>query len=291
MNPVSDTLRPSLPARSRHVGAGQVRLVAVDELQRAWHAVQAGEFRGRSPARGTSPSSVVDAGAESGRIWTPQPEELVVPLLGCSGQDGATTLAMAIACAAGVPARVVECAPAPLSGLAAASDAELGVDAAGWQRGRRGSVVLERRPPAPNQSDLPMPNPAADSPSVTIIDAGPVWTAIQGHGWVPSLVESASRVVLVSRLSVPGLRRLEASLGLLGEQRVVAAVVGPPARRWPRSVACTLGPLTRALIGAERLVSVPDDRRLALFGVTSTGLPRPVLAAGKELLALMEGIG
>ena len=97
-----------------------------------------------------------------------------------------------------------------------------------------------------------MPNPAADGPSVTIIDAGPVWTALQGHGWVPKLVGSASRVVLVSRLAVPGLRRLEASLGLLGEHRVVAAVVGPPARRWPRSVACTLGPLTRALIGSER---------------------------------------
>ncbi len=285
---MSEALRGRPQAWASRPG-GWPRPVGVDELQRAIRALDAGEFR-RRPSPRTSDTRLVRS-SDPGEEWAPLPGELVVPVLGCAGQDGATTLAVAIAGAASVPARVVEYAPAPLSGLAVASDAELGPVGADWQRGRRGNVLLERRIQASSQQfGAPMPVPAGDGPSVTVLDAGVLWPVVHGQGWLARLVGSAPRLVLVSRLSVPGLSRLEASLGVLGEQRVVAAVVGPPRRRWPRSVVCTLGPLARALIGSERLVSVPDNKHLALFGVTSTDLPRPVMAAGRELLTLMEGI-
>ena len=268
--------------------SGGRRHLGVDELQRAIQALDAGEFR-RSPSVRTSVTRT-GTSTEVGQAWTPGPAELVVPVLGCAGQDGATTLALAIAGAAAVPARVVECAPAPLSGLAVASDAELGPVGDAWQRGRRGNVLLERRTQmSGHRSEPPLPSPAAEGPTVTILDAGALWPAVHGHGWVAGLVAGAPRLVLLSRLSVPGMRRLEAALALLGEDRVIGAVVGQPHRRWPRSVACMLGPLTRSLIRSGRLVSVREDRRLALVGLTSTDLPRPVAAAGQDLLTLMEG--
>jgi len=285
---VSQTLRAGHHPWGRHDAGGSRRHLGVDELQRAIRALDAGEFR-RRPSVRTSATRTLMA-TEVGQAWTPGPAELVVPVLGCAGQDGATTLALAIAGAAAVPARVVECAAAPLSGLAVASDAELGPVGDAWQRGRRGGVSLERRTQLSGQrSEPPLPSPAAEGPTVTILDAGVLWPAVHAHGWVAQLVAAAPRLVLICRLSVPGMRRLETALDLLGEDRVIGAVVGPPHRRWPRSVACTLGPLTRSLIRSERLVSVREDRRLALFGLTSTDLPRPVMAAGQDLLTLMEG--
>src|SRR4051794_38572820 len=123
--------------------------VSVEELQRAWAAVASGEFRSRnSPARR-------DRGS-----WSPRGRVLAV--VGATGRVGATSVALAVAEAAHVPARVIECPPVHASGLTAAAQAELGINATGWRKGIRDGVVIERSPigvhtveslPVPDDSD------------------------------------------------------------------------------------------------------------------------------------------
>ena len=79
------------------------RPVAIGELQRAWLAVQAGEFRGRASSRSRVRTEHADP------RWAPR--ERVLPVVGCHPQAGASTLAVAIATAA-APARVIECSSA-----------------------------------------------------------------------------------------------------------------------------------------------------------------------------------
>src|SRR3954451_3397679 len=84
--------------------------VSVDELKRAWAAVQEGHFRPRpttmSDALGAS-RCVADMAssdltshstiADPGHGWTPEPDERVLRLLGCAGSAGTTTVALAVA--------------------------------------------------------------------------------------------------------------------------------------------------------------------------------------------------
>lgn len=115
------------------------RPVSVDELARAWHAIQDGQFR-RRPDR-QQPPRPAPPGRTTGHRWTPT--GTVLPVLGCVGQAGASTLAMAIATAA-APARVIECCSATATGLAAAATAELGTSERGWSLGRREQVWIAR---------------------------------------------------------------------------------------------------------------------------------------------------
>ena len=65
------------------------RPVGVDELRRAWHALQEGQFRTRAPRPPQAPSArrpEVPASA-----W--KPTEPVLPVIGCVGKAGATTAA------------------------------------------------------------------------------------------------------------------------------------------------------------------------------------------------------
>lgn len=266
--------------------AQTTRPVAVDELRRAWLAVQAGEFRHPAPKR----RPVAPPLPTSPERWTPASGELVVPVVGAAGSCGATTVALALATAVEGRARVVECASASLSGLAAASTAELGADDHGWLHGTRDHVRLDRADGVrPTPDDVPTPSPT-DAPVVTIVDLGsqPEQVAA-GHGWLTRLLADAATIVVVARASVPGLRRLESSLHLLGADRTVAAVLGPPHRRWPRAAAHSVGTLTGALIEAGRLVEIPEDRILALHGLTPDPLPAPLLTAAGALLSLIEG--
>ena len=91
-------------------------------------------------------------------------------------------------------------------------------------------------------------------------------------------------MVLATTATIPGMRRLETALSLLGSRRCVVAVLGPPRRRWPAAVAAALGPAGRELDRAGRLVTVPVDRRLAVRGIDSTPLPGPVLGAARTVL-------
>lgn len=266
--------------------ARATRPVGVDELRRAWLAVQAGDFRhARLKQRAVGPASP-GAAVE----WTPASDELVIPVVGSSGSCGATTVALALATAAKGPARVVECASAALSGLAAASTAELGADGHGWVHGTRDHVQLSRADGTRATPDMvPTPSPT-DAPVVTVVDFGSqLAQVLAGHGWLTSLLGDAPTVVVVARANVPGLRRLESCLHLLDSDRAVAAVLGPPQRRWTRPVANSVGGLTRAAIDSGRLVEIPEDRTLAVHGLTPDPLPARLVTAGGVLLSHLEG--
>ena len=103
-------------------------------------------------------------------------------------------------------------------------------------------------------------------------------------------VTAAAGLVVVSRASVPGLRRLEATLAEMdgAGRRPVAAVVGGPVRRWPRILRHAIGPRTERLMACGRLVGVPVDSRLRLTGLTATALPPAVVKAGAALLNLTK---
>ena len=261
------------------------RPVALEELRRAWLAVQAGDFRRPTKAR-----SAPAAPARTGTVWTPASVERVVPVVGAAGWSGATTVALALATAVGGRARLVECCSASQSGLAAASTAELGADDLGWLHGSRDQVLLDRADGVrPTPDAVPAPAPVQDS-TVTVVDVGShLEQILAGAGWLTCLLTDAPVVVVVARATVPGLRRLESSLHLLGGHRVVAAVVGPSLRRWPRSVRHSAGDLTGALLEAGRLVAIPKDHALAVHGLTPDPLPAPLLQAAATLLALTEG--
>lgn len=95
-------------------------------------------------------------------------------------------------------------------------------------------------------------------------------------------------MVVVSRASGPGLRRLETAVGLFGVGRVHGVVVGAP-KRWPRQLEHQLGPHIRQLRAESRLASVPLDSRIAAEGITTDPLPAALLAAVSPLLESLEG--
>ena len=89
--------------RKRATGVGVVtavvdarRVVSVPELQRAWRAVQAGKFRQESPAAAARADAVPNS-----PTWAPGNAEQVLPVVGCAAASGASTIALALASAAG----------------------------------------------------------------------------------------------------------------------------------------------------------------------------------------------
>jgi hypothetical protein len=257
--------------------------VSVAELQRAWRAVQGGQFRtaSRGPVGRAQQEQPFAA-------WTPGTGERVLPVVSCTGSCGATTAAVALGEAAKQRARVVECGSATTSGLAAASNAELGLHASGWLQGTRGELLLERahdvlidpvNAPVPSTPDRPV--------ALTILDvAWELGQLLASPCWLTAQIINANPIVLIATCTVPGMRRLESTLALLGDMPRIAAVVGPPRRRWPSTVQHGTGSLTRTLDHAGRLLSIPVDRRLAVTGLDSTPLPASLLDAATELLYL-----
>jgi hypothetical protein len=269
--------------------------VSVDELKRAWQAVQAGDFRHtpRPMSRPVNRARLIDEAAES---WTPAPGERVVPVLGAAGSVGTSTIALSLALAADVPARVIECCSATASGLAAASTAELGLTAAGWRHGMRDRVLLERTSGLlASAEQVPEPTPAEHEDQLTILDVG--WDAAHlatATGWLTAAVQIAPVVVVVAAATVPGFRRLEAVLELLevhtapAVNRVALAVVGARREKWPRGVEHSGGPAVRYLLTTERVVEIPHDRALSVTGLDSRPIPKPVSAAAARLMPLTD---
>jgi hypothetical protein len=261
--------------------------MSVEAMRSAVVAIRAGVFDGvpgvpeTAPrASATSPDmapwSAVDLGASA-----------VVVLAGHSGA-GATTVALAVAESLSGRRRVqlVESADPSRSGLAAASSSELGLDEVGWRRGRRGKIDLARPavadPSVEHRTILP---PGVVAPAVdrlVVLDAG--WrlaSALIGSG--PATLGSA-QIVVVTRVTVSGIRQTEHVLEALGVPAVLATV-GPG--RWPGMVAGSRGPALRATQAAGRAVRVPIDRRLEMTGVTADPLPKRVAAAGRALAELL----
>jgi hypothetical protein len=266
------------------------RSAGVEELRRAWHAVQEGQFAAARPmghAAVPRPSEPATAGD---RTW--RPVESVLPVVGALPQAGATSLALAIATHAS-PARVIECSSLTASGMAGAATAELGTTPSGWTIGRRDQVHLAR-PSALDWSvgELPLPDDAAAGTALNVLDVG--WELVQllaSPGWLSATLGAAPRVVLVGTATVPGLRRLETALTLLDPERTVIAVRGPAPRRWPRELTAARGPATRDQHRTGRWVTVPHDKRLALRGIDSTPLPPALVAAAGDVLRHVGAAG
>ena len=248
---------------------------SVDDLRHALRAMRADRPRPASPA------------AAPPERWKAAPGERVVLVCGCGSAAGATTVALALATVSG-RARLVEACGGTTSGLAFAAATELGPAERGWLRGARDGVLVERRidsvtspeqVPAPTQSDVPL----------TIVDSSwDVAGVLAGSGWLGDLARSAPAVVLVARATVPGLRRLESALEVVGEARAVAVTVG--ARRWPRPVEQSAGAETRRLAARGRVVTVPQEPALALMGLTPDPLPAAVIRPAQSLLTILEGL-
>ncbi|WP_131103428.1 hypothetical protein [Ornithinimicrobium sufpigmenti] len=272
-------------------------VVSVAELQRAWLAVQDGRFRPGAtdlpPRRRHAPQD----GAGEGSTWDPGVP--VLPVLGCHGSAGATTVAVAVATALELQVRVVEASPAGSSGLTGFATAELGETGSGWVRGHRDLLVLDRLLDgyaSPDQIPVPDPDPGLDpraAPQLTVLDAGwPMGPLVRSAGWLRASVLDSDRVVLVTTATVPGLRRLEGVLHELDPhpEAVVVAVQGPRRRRWPREVVSCIGPRTRSLL-EEDLVEVPHDPGLAVRGLDTSPLPGGVLSAATTIAQLLQLAG
>jgi len=259
--------------------------VSTDELKRAWLAVQAGQFRNSGRRCGAS-----SGGARSRLEGVWEPAEPVLPVVGCHGGAGATTVAVAVATASG-SARVIECATVTASGLAAAATAELGHTSDGWSQGLRDQVLLQRATAkVTGPEDLPLPTAPTRPVGLSVLDAS--WELSQllaGSSWLSDQVRHAPAVIAVTSATVPGLRRLEGVLALLDDHDVAdvaAGVVGPRRARWPREVAASVGPRTRELDRRSHLVDISTDTGLAARGLDSQPLPPALLSAAATLLRL-----
>lgn len=283
------------------------RPLSVAELQSALDAAWGGEFA--EPGRGQSPETG-ESGADDGGGRTPQltgraggrpaptdgpsrglsaphaaalPGSAVLVLAGHAGA-GASTVALLIgeaAATAGARARVIECADPARSGVAAATDAELGDDGAGWRRGRRGALEVDRLcRHVGDVEDVAAPRLDRQA-SVTVVDGGwAAWDILAATSWVSSLQHTA-QLVLVCRATVPGVRQTEQLLSALPGRQPLIAAVG--AAKWPGVVSASCGPLLRSARAEDRIVAIPLDRQLDVTGVTGSPLPKQLTAAGRAL--------
>lgn len=285
------------------------RPFALDEVQAAVRALRAGEFRNARPTArpadpaAPDPSSDRGTGRQPARAgyrgplavaaadWRPQAGERVLAVVGSSGSSGASTVALAVALSARMPARVVECCSASASGLAAATTAELGLHPAGWRRGRREQVLIERVSTILSGVDeVPAPTTfgpgAVRTSRLTVLDiAWEVGQLTTTDSWVADAVTDCDQLILATTATVPGIRRLEGALDLLTTRtgiRVDAiwlAVLGPRRRKWPRGLQHAGGPRTRRALNSERVLEVPVDRGLLIHGLDSRPMPPSLLAA------------
>lgn len=267
--------------------AGATRPVGVEELRRAWRALQAGQFRAHHRPVAARPDTIH---ATLDQHWAPA--ETTLTVVGCVGQSGASTVALALATAAG-DARVIECCPATASGLAAATTAELGTSPRGWTLGRRGRVSIARTTEVHltathlTAADLPLPDEPTTDPDLTVLDVG--WDlgyVLATPGWLSDHLRRAGPVIVTTTATIPGLRRLETALTLLGPDRALVAVLGPTRRRWPRHLNAALGPHATARDNAGLLTVIPTDKHLATRGLDSTPLAPSLLRAAENLLHL-----
>lgn len=266
--------------------------VGVDELERAWRAVRAGQFQ----AKRRAVEGWVSSG--DGPDLIPAP---VVLVAGAHGWSGTSTTALLIADAAarrGTAVRLVDAAPPARSGFAAAAATEHGVDETGrWRQGGRGPVSVQRLAHGVEGSAVVPVPPAGQDGTVTVVDTGwPIPDLLErlnadpaGWSWLSALVRSAP-LVLTARATVPGFRHVESAVEALsavrgpGGGRVVLALLGP--RTMPRTLTAAAGPAVQAAHRDQLIVTVPERPALNRAGLTPAPLPRQLQPAGEQLWAL-----
>jgi hypothetical protein len=162
----------------------RARRLSVAEMQAAIEAAWRGEFadtravqsdppRGHAPQAGQPSASAARRralGGGRGQVGgghraagaCPLPGPTVLVLAAHAGA-GASTVALLLGdtlAATGTATRLIECADPSRSGIAAATDTELGEDPSGWRRGRRGQLDIDRpSQPLTALDDLPAPRP------------------------------------------------------------------------------------------------------------------------------------
>ncbi len=248
--------------------------VPVAELQRAWQAVEAGEFRTGEPSKRRRQGS-----------WTPT--GTTVAVVGASGRVGASLCAVGLATAAEEPSRVVECSPMHTTGLAAATNAELGVTAAGWRRGTRGTVQVERTTSSYESVD-DVPVPEAGDVVLTVIDAG--WDLnqiLRSSSWLGTVVTTVP-LMIVTVATIPGLRALDIALQMTSRpDDTWCAVVGPPLKKWPKQLRVSADQRVQAAIDTGRLSAIPHAANLSMSGLTTEPLPPHLVAAATPVLGYL----
>lgn len=272
------------------------RLLSVAELQQALRELGRNEMQARP--RGTSSAAVGDlptADTDPGPVdavggqgpGVERPLHLGqgwVAVVAASSGAGASTVALALADAAagasGLPVHLVDPGRPSRSGLVGVAAAELGLHQGGqWRRGRRSSVVVDRR------ATLAPPAGWPGSPEgvvLTVVDLGS-----PGADELRRLDSSGTRLVVVGRATVPGVRGVEQLLSRFGGPPAGCALVGPD--RWHGEVTSSVGPRLRRLLASGRVVRVPVDRRLEVAGLSCEPLPKAILGAGAALLRLIDG--
>lgn len=261
---------------------------SLEELKRAWQALDEGHFR--NPPRSGQPQVSVPNSRDI--EWVPATGERTVAVFGCGGSVGASTLALAMALNAPNPVRVLECCSATTSGLASAATAELGLKASGWRQGRRDHVLIERTIDMfTGPSDIPAPIVTGEEHQLTILDIG--WEASQLLGtdcWLADAARGADHVVLVAAATIPGVRRLESVLAALGHRQsdrlgdqITVAVLGPRRKKWPKGVEQAGGAAVRHVLSGDRFVEVPLDRDLQIRGLDTRPIPTAVLTAAARI--------
>jgi hypothetical protein len=173
---------------------------------------------------------------------------------------GATTVAVALADALdaiGRPGTLLDLAPSP--DAFAAAECEVDSRVPGWRAGRRGQTqVLRRRT---HEADAPK-----FSSDLVVVDGR---------------MESLKSRVLVCRATLPSVRRADADL----PHGAVLAVVG--CSRWPKVVAASLGPSLQHAMNDGRIVFVPQDPDLELYGIDAEPMPSSARAAGRHVIELL----
>jgi hypothetical protein len=244
-----------------------------------------------SRAESEAPTTVAQLKALAGG----QPDDRyrdVAVVIGSHSWAGTSTVGMAVADAVAavgaMDVRLIDAAAPQQSGLIGVTDRELGDMGTGWRTGRRGTVTVER-PSTPPGDQMELPDFTVRSGIPTVIDAA--WApGLTAGTWLGHLTRRA-RVVVVCRATAPSLRRAEHVFdGLVGEPLLVAVGV----RRLPERIVPSGSRHVAAAYAGGRLVCVPHDRRLAVFGPDEAPLPRPVLSAGGAIARLLwphyEGI-
>ena len=284
--------------------------VSVAELQRAWAAVQTGAFRpaapplAHRPAAGPRAVEAVDSDGAADRLRAGR-----APRRGGSSAPARRRSRWSV--------RWVRVGPRPWRWRWPPRTG----GRPGWWSARRRRRRVWPRPRRPSSASRPggcaddataaclersahvlagpaalaLPLPAAPGTVRTVVDVSWEIGQLLGAGatsWLGEyLISGAASVVVATVATVPGMRRLEVVVDLLGADRVVAAVLGLPAKRWDTSLVSRAAPALRALGEAGRVVRVPPCRRLARTGLDTTPLPPELLRAAADLLELADASG
>ena len=116
------------------------------------------------------------------------------------------------------------------------------------------------------------------STSLTILDTG--WEAgqlLSSRSWIAETVRSVVHLVLTTRATTPGMRRLGGVLDLLSGVRdlgqVMVAVIGPRRKKWNRGLEHAAVSAVRSVLDAGNCVEIPEMAALAVAGLDSRPLP------------------